>query len=266
MSASPFPGMDPYLEDPDIWQSIHLMVVASTAAVLNRVLPSPYVAVVEEWLRVLPSRKRIRPDATVDVDPKRDRSGGGIAVLERTSVSADEPLIVQAVEDVPRQRFLNIVRGRDEGEVVTTIECLSHSNKSPGKDRHAYIRKQKAICHTNTHLIEIDLLRAGTPTLAVPIERLDDVPFDYLTCLHRGGTGPRYEVWPTTIRQPLPKISVPLEDGVPDVTLDLQAVLNRAYDDGAFSRILNYRSEPIPPLSQEDADWADKLLKKKGLW
>jgi len=264
MSGSPFPGMDPYLEDSDRWQSVHLMIIASTAAVLNRVLPPPYVAVAEEWLRVLPTRRRIRQDVSISVEPANYRPDGNLAVLERTTVSADEPYIVQVVEDEPRQRFLNIVRGLDAGEVVATIECLSYSNKLPGKDRDAYLRKQKSICHTNTHLIEIDLLRSGAPTLAVPIERLDDVPFDYLVCLHRGGTGPRYEVWPATVKQALPKISVPLEDGLPDVTLDLQAVLERAYDDGAYSRIVDYRAVPVPPLSAENAEWADSLLRAKG--
>jgi hypothetical protein len=257
--------MDPYLEDPDRWHSVHLMLIVAMAAALNRVLPIPYVAMVKEWLHVLPRRVEIQPDVLVNIEPACGRSDGSVAVLERTQVTADVPYIVQSVEDEPRQRFLNIIRGLEEGEVVATLECLSHSNKSPGKDRDAYLRKQKAICGSNTHLIEIDLLRAGAPTLAVPIERLDNVPLDYLVCLHRGGTGPRYEVWPATVRQRLPRISVPLEAGIPDVVLDVQAVLERAYEDGAYSRVIDYRVEPVPPLTAENSDWVDTLLKTKGL-
>src|ERR1700722_13036942 len=137
MSGSPFPGMDPYLEEAHRWESVHTLLTASATALLNRALPSPYVAVAEEWLRVLPGRERVRPDISIDFDPKPVRSSGSTAVLERAAVPADEPVIVASVEDEPRQRYINIVRGLDEGEIVATIEYLSHSNKAPGNDRDA---------------------------------------------------------------------------------------------------------------------------------
>ena len=223
MARSPFPGMDPYLEAPGIWESVHHSLIVYTAAALNRVLPPDYVAVVEEWLHILPPRQGIRPYVVIGDAPANPI--GNVALLERTTVRGDDPIIVEALEDEPRQRFVNIVRAHDESAVITTLEYLSHANKTPGRDHNAYLRKQKAICASNTHLIEIDLLRAGTPSLAVPLERLDDTPYDYLLCLHRSGTGARYELWPATIRQALPRIKVPLEADVPDVILDVQAVL-----------------------------------------
>ena len=67
------------------------------------------------------------------------------------------------------------------------------------------------------------------------------------------------------IRGRLPKIDVPLEDDVPDLTLDLQAVLDRAYDDGAYRRKTDYSLSPVPPLTGEDREWADTLLRERGL-
>ena len=84
-------------------------------------------------------------------------------------------------------------------------------------------------------------------------------------CLHRGGQRERYEVWGFTLRQRLPRIHVPLQDGDPDVVLDLQAVFNRCYDEGAYVRRLNYRNEPPTPPKGDDVQWADALLRERGL-
>jgi len=59
----------------------------------------------------------------------------------------------------------------------------------------------------------------------------------------------------------LPRIHVPLADGDPDIVLDLQAVFNRCYDEGAYVRRLDYRREPTPPLQGEDAVWAEGVLR-----
>jgi hypothetical protein len=252
--------MNPYLEAPGVWESVHPSLIVYTAAALNRVLPQPYVAVVEEWLRIVPADRRIRPDVVVADAQRGPRPSGAAAVLVSRTGIADAPVIVEEAEDEPRQRFINIVRGRDEGDVVATIEYLSHANKSPGADRDSYLRKQRTVCRGLTHLIEIDLLRSGAHTLALPLERLDNGPFDYIVCLHRGGTGRRFECWPVTVREPLPRISVPLESGLPDVPLDLQAVLSRAYDEGAYDRLIDYGRDPIPPLPADDAAWASALL------
>jgi hypothetical protein len=49
------------------------------------------------------------------------------------------------------------------------------------------------------------------------------------------------------------------------VPLDLNAVLPAAYDHGAYDLSVDYRKEPDPPLSGEDAAWADALLRERGL-
>ncbi|MCS6863297.1 MAG: DUF4058 family protein [Abditibacteriales bacterium] len=114
-------------------------------------------------------------------------------------------------------------------------------------------------------MIEIDLLRTGAHTVALPRERLlRHRTWDYLVSLHRGG-GNRFEVWAFTLRQRLPRFSVPLANGDPDVVLDLQAVFDRCYDAGGYARRVDYRREPPTPLQGDDAMWADALLREKGL-
>jgi hypothetical protein len=47
--------------------------------------------------------------------------------------------------------------------------------------------------------------------------------------------------------------------------LDLQEVFNRCYDEGACARRPDYRREPPTPLENDDAEWADALLRERGL-
>jgi hypothetical protein len=53
--------------------------------------------------------------------------------------------------------------------LVTAIEVLSPTNKAQGEHgRDLYIRKQQEILGGKVHLVEIDLLRGGQHTTAVP--------------------------------------------------------------------------------------------------
>ena len=45
--ASPFPGMDPYLEHPEIWPGVHLLLIAALAESLGPQLRPKYLVSVE---------------------------------------------------------------------------------------------------------------------------------------------------------------------------------------------------------------------------
>ncbi len=80
----PFPGMDPYLEDPFIWQGVHNTLITYIAAALNAVLPPDYVA--DTGVRCLIERQMsaIIPDVIVQEERALvllERSGS-VAVLE----------------------------------------------------------------------------------------------------------------------------------------------------------------------------------------
>src|SRR5947207_2743419 len=98
--------MNPYLEAPGVWESLHHTLIVYTAAALNRVLPSLYVAIVEEWLRVIPNRQGIRPDVVIGDAPTPARADGNVATLERNTISGDAPVIVEAPEAEPHHRFV----------------------------------------------------------------------------------------------------------------------------------------------------------------
>jgi len=264
---SPFPGMDPYLEQPALWPSVHQRLITYMGDTLNALMPSRYVASIGDRLYVVQPERDIYPDVVVlehTATPTLAESG-----TEPTAVAvASDPPWVLTVEPVEmREVFIEILSVADERQVVVVIEVLSPSNKAPGSPgRQLYRTKQREVLESQTHLIEIDLLRQGEHTVAAPRPQLlKRGRWDYLVCQHRGGQGERYAAWAVTVQQRLPRISIPLADGDPDVVLDLQAVFNRCYDEGAYARRLDYRRDPPVPLEGDAAEWARARLRERGL-
>ena len=55
-----------------------------------------------------------------------------------------------------------------------------------------------------------------------------------------------FELYPLKLRQRLPRLRVPLAEGDPDTTLDLQAALEQVYLDGRYHRRIRYSQECKP--------------------
>lgn len=261
----PFPGMDPYLESADLWQGTHNALITLMRGTLNAVLPPPYVARSEVRCYIEKRGESIRPDVFVSIARQRPAGfgSGGAAVAEPFSPS----LQIHIEREERREAYLEIVNLQDSQRVVTTIELLSPTNKNTrDAGRRIYQEKQARLLASTTHLIEIDLLRAGTHTVSVPLLAFtSELTWDYLVCLHRAERDDDYEVWPIAVRDSLPLIKVPLDEGVPDAPLALQAIFDRNYDEGAYGYQIDYTQEPRPYLRKEDAIWADALLREKGL-
>jgi hypothetical protein len=225
------------------------------------------------WLEV--SERYVEPNVNVMREPRETshRDQGGVAVAEpevETEVAAGEPVFitVETVEhDDHVENFLEI-HGRWSGQdrLIATIELLSPSNKTPGHDGYdQYRTKQREILAGQVHLIEIDLLRAGTHVTAVPkdIAKEKAGPFDYHVSVHRFDRPRDFVIYPIRLQQRLPVITVPLLPGDPPVPLDLQAAFNRAYNAGPYRKTIWYGKDPIEPaLAPEQATWAATTAKK----
>ena len=72
-------------------------------------------------------------------------------------------------------------------------------------------------------------------------------------------------LYAVTVRGSLPAVDIPLLPGDEELRLDLQAIVQRVYNRAGYRYRLDYRQDPVPPLSAEDAAWADELLRSKGL-
>lgn len=259
---SPFPGMDPYLEHPDIFPDFHDSFVTYLRESLLPQLPEPYYAGLgrRDWIEV--SERVIGPDVNVVAprrpERRRTQSSGGVAVAEQP---ATRPLVIHVPHDERVEPLVEIYIGRgSDRRLVTTIEVLSPTNKTPGEQgRDLYLRKQQEILHSQVHLVEIDLLRGGRHTTAVPLDRMTMAtgPFDYHVSIHHFDNLEDYFVYSVQLTEPLATISIPLLPGDPPVSLDLQAVFNRTYDAGPYRREIDYREvPPEPPLRAEHVAWA----------
>ena len=47
--------------------------------------------------------------------------------------------------------------------------------------------------------------------------------------------------------------------------LDVQALVEQCYRNGAYEGTLDYRADPDPPLDPPDQEWANQWLREKGL-
>ena len=255
---SPFPGMDPYLEDPVYWGGVHSRLIAGLDAELNRILPDGYFADVDEhvWLQAEePEDRRLlgRPDNLVTytngTEAHRKRSGG-VAVAEPTT-EAVLPTVRRET-----QKYVKVV-APDHSTVVTVIEILSPSNKS--SDRGKYLAKREEYIAARTNLIEVDLLRDGQ---RMPMGRPSSPGGDYYIFASRSIDYPSVQVWQLTVRDSLPNFPVPLrpEDG--EIAIPLQSLFDELYDAKRYSRRIDYSIPPVPPLRSTDAVWAVDLLMK----
>jgi hypothetical protein len=272
---SPFPGMDPYLEAPGRWPDFHNRLAGEISGELNLALPEPYYAQIDSRAEIgVVAERGPRPDVVPDIVVARRPQGpaepGGVAVLDRRRVKPSESFEVAGLLGEIRQYFVEIRDASTGDEVVTLIEILSPSNKRGGRDREAYERKQREVLESDTSLIEIDLHRAGErivpfPEVAAFIAGRERPP-DYLVLVSRSWRrheGPVCQVFPVGLREWLPCIPVPLRRDEPEVPLDLQFVLQAAYDRGPYRRSIDYSRPPSPPLPADDSAWAEALLRER---
>jgi len=253
--------MDPYLEG-EMWQEFHETLAGAIRAQLLPLLTPKYVALLAKRYVLdradigivgLPPERVIYPDVHVVAPPGTATrplpSSTGVAVAE-PAVELASPMI----EEVP---LLSIeIRDVAERRLVTLIEILSPVNKR-GEGWREYVDRRTEVLQTKTHLLEIDLLRQG---LRLPL--LGQLPpAAYYVFLTRWQRRPWTQVWPLSLREPLPAVPVPLLPPDPDVPLDLQQAVTACFDLVGYERLLDYSAPPPPPpLSDEDTAWvADRV-------
>ena len=166
-----------------------------------------------------------------------------------------------------RESFIEIIPVAEPGRVVTILEVLSPSNKEGGPGPELYLTKQREALGSRSHLLEIDLLRAGKPTVAVPPDLLAaHGPSDYRVCLTRATRPDRFEVWPFTVRDSPPPDRRPFgRRGFQMSSWTCRpsspVVTTKGHSDaGSIMAAI-----PGQPLAPADGSWADALLRGRGL-
>lgn len=260
-NRSPFPGMDPYLEMH--WRDVHTALMIYARDAIQDRLPSDLLARVEEGISIdLGDDYRLAaPDVQV---VEQSGSTSWATDLEESVTAVAQPLVIPV--SLPHtDRHITIVDAGSGNRVVTAIEFLSPSNKTPGPDRERYRRKQQDYLDGKVNLVEIDLIRAGIFSMAVPVGSIDQhFRTEYQICVRRVTRPDEAEVYRAALRERLPTIRIPLRPKDRDVTLNLQDLIDQCYRRGRYA-VIDYRNDPIPPLSVPDARWADELLRAAGL-
>lgn len=179
---SPFPGVDPYLEQ--YWGDIHTSLMVYIRDQISDQLPRDLQARVGEsvCVDVDESTRRIYPDVVV-IELPEFASSSAVAVADAVIA---EPTIIPIPSEHPTQRHIEIVDLNSGNRVVTAIELLSPANKQEGSGRVTYRRKQRETIEAGISLVEVDLIRTGTFIVAAPE---DGIPWKkrtpYIVCIRR---------------------------------------------------------------------------------
>ncbi len=194
------------------------------------------------------SERYVEPDVDVlqasSARPRQDVEGGqegGVATL--VADAEEEPVIVTVPRSPDEDRtepHLEIYAQRDgEDRLVASIDVLSLTNKTVGSEgRQKHLEKQQEILCGQVNLVEIDLLRGGAHSSAVPLwlARAKAGPFDYHVSVRRSDRPGEFLVYPIALQRRLPIIRIRLLPGDPSIPIRLQAVFQRAYDAGPHRR------------------------------
>jgi Protein of unknown function (DUF4058) len=256
---SPFPGMDPYLEG-DEWTGFHNeLAIEVKRQLAPKLQPRYYPFTVRYFLAESPEEVSISSQAMYPDVGVVKASSGSLPSGSAAPSSAPVRMLLPMPTEVPHVRVE--IRDRKNRKLVTLIEFLSPTNKSGG-GRKAYLRKRRRVLNSDVHLVEIDLLRKGRRApMNTPYP-----PGDYFVLVSRAEDRPETDVWPVRLDESLPRdIPIPLLEGDPEVPLDLQKAVQDAYVLGTFDSAIDYLEPPDAPLTREQDEWADRLLRAAGL-
>lgn len=221
---SALPGMDPYLEHPDLWPSFHRHLVAS---IYQTLLPG------------LIDRYRAR--------------------VALRSYASEFVLFTSVTKVTHEEEYLEI-RSRADGKLVVVIDVLSLGNRTTAEGRQAYLATRRDALAERASYVEINLLTQGKPPLE--LDRSSAAGQDYTAIVTRGHAQDRHELYACGLRRRLPTIKVPLAADDRDTVHNLQAAFARAYDSGSYRSKIDY-AKPLPAdakLSSDDAAWLAEQL------
>ena len=252
---NPFPGMNPYLEQPRLWPEVHNELIALLWSSMAAQMPLGCRLAIEERLEVWEtslvddSSRYVVPDLSVT---QRREAEIEVALKERTIPEGG----IEVMIPVPmRVTFLEV--RAESGQVVTVVEVLSPTNKVPGRGRMDYLSKRNDVLESDVNLVEIDLLRAGDPMpLATTVPDCH-----YRILVSRERQRPRAYLLPFMIQEAIPKFLLPLRLGDDELTVDLGSMLAQMHRMSRYNSFLDYDSPPPgPALEPDHGQWVEERI------
>ncbi|BAZ32641.1 hypothetical protein NIES4074_51470 [Cylindrospermum sp. NIES-4074] len=234
---SPFPGMNPYLEHPELFPGLHHWLIIEIARFLSPQLRPKYRVAVE-----------VRMYETID-----ENSFVTVGAPQPVKVKVPMPLTI-------KEGYLEVKEVGTQ-ELITTIEILSPTNKRQGKGRQIYEKKREQVLASLSNLVEIDLLRKGE---FMPMTG-ENIQSHYRLLVCRSNRHPIADLYAFNLQDVIPAFPLPLRSGDSEPVINLQVLLNQVYNIYDYDLVVDYSQEAVPALSAADAVWADALLREKGL-
>lgn len=262
--GSPFPGMDPYLENPTTWPNLHSRLIVAVANVLGPKIRPKYRVVVEEAVYKRDRSEQTLligvPDVTVRKSSRNNPEPEKLPFVSNVAVANPAPVVVTVpMPDTVRHRYLEI-RSLQTSEAVTVIEILSPVNKK-GAGRQKYESKRLEILESETNLVEIDLLHEGQPMSVLGYE----MDSHYRVLVSDSGSRPQAQLYPFNVQQPIPGFWVPLKSEDPSITISLKPLLDEIYQLSGYDLDIDYGQNPLPKWPASELEWIDQQLKSQNL-
>jgi uncharacterized protein DUF4058 len=225
--SSPFPGMDPFLEDEKLWPAFQKQLVSCLYQIL---LPG------------LVDRYRAR--------------------VAQRHYATEQALFTSVIREEHHEEYIEI-RQRSDGRLITLLDIVSPGNKTTATGRQSYLDKRREGRGANANLVEIDLVLQGQPMLEYSRDGLPE--WDYAVTVTRATQPDRHEIYTATLQKPLPRFRLPLAADDRDTVLNLHAAFTRAFDQGDFASKIEYHRDPPTTLPPERREWLNGLLKQNKL-
>ena len=245
---SPFPGMDPYLEQH--WRNVHHRLITYASDQLH---PTCRATFGRELKSECSSNRRkvistrFIPRCTWWSIPKQKADEGQPA--EGAAIAVAEPILVHVDREPSSQGYIEIVDAE-----FRQPRCHGHrvreSHEQIARRRpEALPKKQKEVIAAGASLVEIDL-----------IARASDCWPDRRNCFTAGNGQPTWRAsrgmeagcgraLSAALAAPLPALRIPLRQSDADVTLNLQPLIDQCYENGGYdiSTTVSRRSRPSDP-------------------
>lgn len=249
---NPFPGMNPYLEQPELWHQVHNRLIVAIADELTPQIVPSYRVSIEERIYTTVADNLLVGVGDISVSP---RDVAQLAIAKPTSTLPQPTKVAVPVPEEVTERYLE-VRSTKTNAVITVIEILSPKNKRSGGGREAYESKRQKILASTTNFIEIDLLRGGES-----MSILGAAIKDYYILVSRGYRRPEADLYTFAIQEAIPAFPVPLKQNEQEAIIDLQKLLNDVYQRARFDLAIDYSTPLKPLLSQENNLWVQEIIR-----
>ena len=261
-TRSPFPGMDPWLER--YWSDIHHRLITTFADQIQDQLPRGLYASIEVTVYISDeedNQGKMIPD--VGVFNPDSNGAGNTRSASQSNIAVATPYRIKLPAGPIEEGHVVIRSLEDHDRLVTVIEVLSPTNKVDRRGRDEYKQKREQYYNARANLVEIDLLRRGMDLVDVPFEEVPErliTPYKAVVRPAHPHDETEAEYYAIPLREPLPRILIPLRRNDPDVILDFQEAITSAYLRGRYGERIKYDKPPAPPLDPDDALWASALI------